>query len=335
MTENKGTIRVLRHESNALSGNPLGDPHVRDLYVYLPPGYKSEGAKRYPVIYCLTGFTGRGKMFLNDSAFSLNLAERIDRLVSEGAVRPFIAVMPDCFTRYGGSQYINSSATGNYEDYLTEELVPFVDENLRTIPDRLARGVAGKSSGGYGSLIMAMRHADIFCAAASIAGDCYFEICYKPDLRKAFRAVGGEPLKLVEKFWNEEAPKAKSDFDGLNIIGMASCYSPNEESEWGFDLPFDVVTGEVLEDVWERWLEHDPVHLAEKHLDSLRSLELLFIDAGTIDEFGLDIGARVLSKKLTELGVPHSTEEFEGGHFNINFRYNRAFEEISEVLGYE
>src|SRR5215210_626492 len=114
--ENKkqGSIVILQHESEVLKNNPLGDKYIRDVCVYLPPDYE-RSAKRFPVVYCLTGFTGRGKMFLNDNAFTPNLAERMDKLISDGSIKPMIAVMPDCFTYYGGSQYINSSATGNYE----------------------------------------------------------------------------------------------------------------------------------------------------------------------------------------------------------------------------
>ncbi|MGI8545080.1 MAG: alpha/beta hydrolase, partial [Aridibacter sp.] len=200
MTENKGTIKVLNHESNILKDNPLGDPSVRELYIYLPPDY-DESDKNYPVTYCLTGFTGRGKMMFNDSAFSPNMAERLDRLIAEQRIKPMIVVLPDCFTKYGGSQYINSTATGNYEDYIINEIVPFVDENFRTINDRNSRAVTGKSSGGYGAMIMAMRHADLFGAATTIAGDCYFEMCYKPDFKKAFKAIKNDPFKLIEKFY--------------------------------------------------------------------------------------------------------------------------------------
>ena len=332
MTQNKGNIKVLQHESNVLKDNPLNDPFVRELYVYLPNGYEENEDKKYPVVYCLTGFTGRGKMMLNDSAFSPNMAERLDKLINEERIKPMVVVMPDCFTHYGGSQYINSTATGRYEDYLTEEIVPFVDENFRTIADRDSRAVAGKSSGGYGSLIMAMRHADLFGLAASIAGDCYFEMCYKPDFKKAFRAIKGDPQKLLEKFWDEEAKKGKNDFDGLNAIGMSACYSPNEEIEWGFELPFNLTTGEIREDIWQKWLEHDPVHLVENSVENLKSMKLLFLDAGTSDEFALDIGARVLSQRLNEHDIPHVHEEFDGGHFNINHRYNRTFELISENI---
>ncbi|MET0754344.1 MAG: alpha/beta hydrolase-fold protein, partial [Pyrinomonadaceae bacterium] len=312
--------------------NPLGDKYTRDLYVYLPPDYE-ESNERFPVVYCLTGFTGRGKMLLNDSAFSPNLAERLDKLISENKIKPVIVVMPDCFTHFGGSQYINSSATGNYEDYLTREIVPFVDENFRTIDDKNSRAVMGKSSGGYGALILAMRHARLFGLACSTSGDAYFEHCYLPDIAKAFRAIKGNAKKLVEKFWTEDEKKGKDDFSGLNIIGMSACYSPNPEIESGFDLPFNVETGEIRTDVWAKWLEHDPVRLVEKSVENLKSLKLLYIDAGTRDEFALDIGARILSKKLKDFDIPHIHEEFDDGHFNISYRYNRSLELISQNFG--
>jgi enterochelin esterase family protein len=321
---------MLRHESAVLKGNPLGDKHVRDLIVYLPPGYEETG-ESYPSVYCLTGFTGRGKMLLNDAAFTPNLAERMDRLINSGRVRPMIVVMPDCFTYYGGSQYINSAATGNYEDYLINEIVPYVDENFRTIARNSARAVMGKSSGGYGSLIMGIRHADVFGIVCSTSGDAYFELCYPMDIPKALRAIKGDPAAFMKKFWAEEK-KGKDDFPAVNMIGMSACYSPNADSPWGYDLPFDLETGEMREDVWQRWLGHDPVRLVENAVENLKSLKLLYIDAGTRDEFALDLGARVLSKRLRDLGVDHIHEEFDDGHFNISYRYDRSLELISEKV---
>lgn len=318
----------MRHESEVLKNNPPGDPHIRDLFVYLPPGYDESDA-RYPTVYCLTGFTGRGKMLLNDSAFTPNLAERMDKLIDTGRVRPMILVMPDCFTYYGGSQYINSSATGRYEDYLTGEIVQFVDDNFRTVANRDSRAVVGKSSGGYGSLIMGLRHADIFGLVCSTAGDAYFEYCYPMDFVKAFRVIKGDMKKFMREFWATEK-QGKDDHAALNTIGMAACYSPSGSE---IDMPFDLETGEIRQAVWERWLEHDPVRLADKHADDLRSLKLLYIDAGTRDEFGLDVGAKILSRKLGELNVPHIHEEFDDGHFNISYRYDRSLQLISEALG--
>lgn len=333
MTENEqtqGTVQILKHESRVLKNNPLGDPHTRDLCVYLPFGYEAEPNRNFPVVYCLTGFTGRGRMFLNDHAFAPNLAQRFDKLISEKTIEPMIAVLPDCFTRYGGAQYLNSTATGDYEDYLTKEIVPFVDQNFRTLNDRDFRAVMGKSSGGYGALVMAMRHSDLFGLACSTAGDAYFEFCYFPGIAEGFRSIGGDPQKLIEKFWREDARKSKDDFAALNTIGMSACYSPNPDSAWGFDLPFDLQTGEILWDVWARWLEHDPVRMAEKYVDNLKSLRLLYIDAGTRDEFHLDLGARILCGKLKNLGVPFVHEEFDDGHMNIAYRQNRSLAMISQ-----
>lgn len=320
-----GTVVTLRHQSEILKSNPLGDRYLRDLIVCLPPDY-SESEISYPTVYCLTGFTGRGKMLLNDAAFTPNFAERMDRLIAAGKIRPMIVVMPDCFTYYGGSQYINSTATGRYEDYLTREIVPFVDWLFRTIRDRTSRAVMGKSSGGYGSLIMGMWHADVFGLVCSTSGDAYFEYCYPMDFAKAFRAIKGDPKGFMKKFWAEEK-KGKDDFAAVNTIGMSACYSPNGTD---FDLPFNLQTGEIRAGVWARWLEHDPVRLVEKHVENLKGLQLLYLDAGTRDEFALDLGAKILSKKLTEFGIPHIHEEFDDGHFNISYRYERSLELISQ-----
>jgi S-formylglutathione hydrolase FrmB len=317
----------MRHESTVLKNNAPGDPYIRDLFVYLPPGYEDNDT-RYPSVYCLTGFTGRGKMLLNDNAFTPNLAERMDKLIAAGTVKPMILVMPDCFTYYGGSQYINSTATGNYEDYLTQEIVAFVDENFRTIASRDSRAVMGKSSGGYGSMIMGIRHADIFGLVCSTAGDAYFEYCYPMDFPNAVRLIKGDPKSFMKTVWSNEK-HGKDDHAAINTIGMAACYSPNRTD---FDLPFDLETGEIREEVWARWLAHDPVRLVEKHTDDLKSLKLLYIDAGSKDEFNLDIGARILSKKLNQFDVPHIHEEFDDGHFNISYRYDRSLELISERI---
>ncbi len=315
----------LKHQSKVLQNNPLGDKSERDLFVYLPPNYENS-TEHYPTVYCLSGFTGRGKMMLNDNAFTPSLDERLDDLITSKRIKPMIAVLPDCFTYYGGSQYINSTATGNYEDYLTREIVEIIDKNFRTIADKNSRAVVGKSSGGYGALICGLRHADKFGLISTISGDAYFELCYLSDFPKAFRAIKGNPKAFMQKFLSNEK-KGKSDFPALNIIGMSSCYSPNGTN---FDLPFDLETGEIRQDIWAKWLMHDPVRLVEKSMENLKSLKLLFLDAGTRDEFALDIGAKILSKKLKDFEIPHIHEEFDDGHFNISYRYNRTFELFSE-----
>ncbi len=325
--QTQGTVKFLKHESKILRDNPIGDPYIRDLPVYLPPGYETSETS-YPTVYCLTGFTGRGKMLLNDSPFTPNLAERMDKLIAAGTIQPMIVVMPDCFTYYGGSQYINSTATGNYEDYLINEIVTYIDQNFRTSVDRNARAVMGKSSGGYGALIMGLRHSDTFGLVCSTAGDAYFEYCYPPDFPKAFRTIKGDPKEFMRLFWATEKQN-KDNHAALNTIGMAACYSANGTD---FDLPFDLETGELRQDVFDRWLEHDPVRLVEKYVENLRSLKLLYVDAGKRDEFALDVGARILCKRFADHGIDFIHEEFDDGHMGISYRYDRSLQMISETL---
>ena len=326
-----GRIVVEVIESEVLRGNALNDPSARELFVYLPPSYDANAAQRFPVVYCLTGYTGRGQMLLNTQAFTPNLAERMDGLIASGTIKEMIVVMPDCFTRLGGSQYINSTATGRYEDYLVGEIVPFVDARFRTRAEAGGRAVMGKSSGGYGALVHAMRHADVFGAAASHSGDCFFEYCYLPDFPKTWRTIKGDAASFIEKFWSAEK-KGKEDVPALNILAMSACYSPDPADALGFRLPFDLQTGKLAHAVWARWLEHDPVRLAPLYADQLRSLKLLYLDAGTRDEFALDIGARVLCARLQEMRVPFVHEEFDDGHFNISYRYDRSLAHISKVI---
>jgi enterochelin esterase family protein len=332
MAQQRGRIQVLHHTSKVLAGNASGDPHERDLYCYLPPGYDATDA-RYPVIYFLAGFTGTGRMLINYSFFEEALDARLDRLIGAGAMPPVIAVLPDCITRFGGSQYLNSSATGRYEDYVIDELVPFVDEKLRTKPGRDHRGVTGKSSGGYGAFRLAMRHPDVFGALGSHAGDAYFEYCYYLDFPKFVLGVqkyGGTLESFWEKF--QKLPKKSVAFDTLNILAMSACYSPNPNAPLGLDAPVDLRTGELRHDVWRRWLDHDPVYMAPTCADALRSMKTIFLDAGLKDEFQLQLGARILCKRFDDVGAKYAYEEFDDGHMGVVYRYDRSFVELGKVL---
>ena len=329
----RGSLQVETVESRVLAGNPPGDPTLRDLYIYTPPGYPA-GAARYPVIWCLAGFTGRGRSFLNDAAWVPSLNERMDALVASGRAAPAILALPDCFTHLGGSQYVNSAGLGRYEDYVIEELVPLVDARYRTLPEARHRGVMGKSSGGYGSLVLGMRHPEIFGAVACHSGDAGFELCYKRDFGPAARRIrkAGGVAAWMEKF-RAQPRKRSEDFPALDTVAMAAAYSPNPGNPPAYcDLPFDVETGALREEVWRRWLEHDPVTLVDRHADALRRLRLFFLDCGTEDEFYLDMGARQLVRKLEALGIPHEYEEFEDGHMNIPYRYDVSLPKLTAAL---
>ncbi|MCW8128818.1 MAG: esterase [Planctomycetota bacterium] len=327
-----GRIEWRRVESLALQHNPLGDPFARRLPVYLPPGYDA-GTERYPAAYVLAGYTGTGAMQLNETCWDENLLQRMDRLIASGRVRPMMLVLPDAMTRYGGSQYINSSATGNYFDYLVE-LVGYVDANFRTLAGREHRAVLGKSSGGYGATMAGMRRPDLFGLVADHSGDKYFELCYKPDFPKFLRACAR--FKDLAKILKNPAgvrPRPGDFFDFMNIAAMASCYSPNPQAPLGFDLPVDPATGELDAAVWERWLANDPVYLLDRHGDALRSLKLYYLDCGNRDEFNLHYGCRVFTKRLRALRIPHTYEEFDDGHRSISYRYDVSLEAIGKAMG--
>jgi len=327
----EGRVERVRYASEVLKSNPCGDPAVRTVPVYLPPGYDASPSTRYPVVFCLTGYTGRGVMLLNEDGWAPNISQRMDRLIAAGRVEPMILVMPDCFTRYGGSQYIDSIATGRYEEHLVRELVPWADATYRTRPDR--RGIMGKSSGGFGSITQGMRHPEAFHAVACHSGDMLFEYCYQPDFPKFLNAVqkAGGLGAFLRKF--DESPRKKhEDLTALNILAMASCYSPDPGSELGIALPFDLRTGRVREDVWARWLQWDPARLVARHEAALRSLRLLYIDCGTRDEWNLHFGARVLAEELASRGIPHRHEEFDDGHMQITYRYDVSLSALSDAL---
>jgi len=329
----QGTVIRERFESAVLKGNRPGDPHVRDLYVYLPPGYE-EGAARYPVAWCLSGFTGRGRMMLNDNPWMPGIADRMDALIAQGLAKPMILALPDCFTHLGGSQYVNSPALGDYEDYVIRELVPFVDGRYRTLPSAEHRGVIGKSSGGYGALMLGMRHPDVFTGVACHSGDLLFDYCYRRDFGPALRSLAkaGGVGPFLQSF-RASPRKRHEDIGAINIIAMAAAYSPNVNAPppW-CDLPFDLETGVLDEAVWKRWLAFDPLLLVDRHAAGLKKLRLLFLDCGKEDEFFLDLGARAFVKRLRELGIPHEHEEFEDGHMSISYRMDRSLPKLSHAL---
>lgn len=334
----RGRVEVVLHESVTLAHNPLGDPPVRELGVYLPPGYDGSD-RRYPVVLVLPGYTGTGLGLVARSAWQLPLDRRMDQLLGEGHAQPAILVLPDCFTRYGGSQYVDSPAIGRYASYLCDEIIPFVDASFRTTG---RHGVVGKSSGGYGALHLAMTRPDVFSAAASHAGDCAFDISYRrelPIVAARIDAAGG----LADYLARFEAASSKpaADIEAMSIVCCAAAWSPSPTAATaegpygfgtGFSLPMELRTGALREDVWARWLSADPLHLVEKHADALRGLSLLFLDAGRSDEYALQLGARQLSDALAAHGVPHLHEEFDGGHRHTAHRYDRSLALVTRAL---
>jgi hypothetical protein len=333
--EPAGRFEETSLESEALQGNPLGDPHVRPLWVYLPPGYDDEPDRRYASIYMIQGLTGQLDMWRNRTAFRRNFPELADDLFAAGDAPPCILVWVDCWTSLGGSQFLDSPGTGKYHTYLCDEVVPWVDARYRTVEAAEGRGIAGKSSGGYGAMVTPMLRPDLFGGLATHAGDALFETCYLPEFRESARALRDEYDGSYDGFWTDfrSRPALTKASDGvlLNSWCMGACYSADDDGT--VHLPFDVDTGELIPEVWERWLAWDPVRMAPGHADALRSLRAVYIDAGTKDEWYLDLGAEAFRRALAEVGVTDvHFELFDAGHMGIEYRYPLSLKYLAERL---
>jgi len=329
-----GRVDELEIESEVLRGNALGDPHVRPLWVYVPPGYDDDPQRRFPCVYVIQGLTGQLDMWRNREAFRPSYLENIDELFGSGEAPPALVAFVDCWTSIGGSQFLNSPATGRYQDFLCDEVVAFVDGRYRTIPDRDHRGIQGKSSGGYGALVTPMLRADVFSALASHAGDALFEACYLPEFAKSVRALrekyGGSYDRFWEDFRARPAFSKEEDDVLLNDWCMAACYSADDDGT--VRLPFEVATGRLIDEVWRRWLDKDPVRMVPRFADQLRSMRAIWLDGGTRDEWFLDNGAVAVSKELEAIGVEHTLELFDAGHMAIGYRYPRSLAFLATAL---
>jgi hypothetical protein len=334
-TEPAGRFEEHVFDSDVLKGNPLGDPHVRPLWVYLPPGYDAEPDRRYPSVYVIQGMTGQLDMWRNRFPFRRTFPELADRLFAEDTAPPCIVVWVDCWTSLGGSQFLDSPATGRYHTYLCEEVVPWVDARYRSRGQPEHRGIMGKSSGGYGAMVTPMLRPDLFGGLATHAGDALFEVCYQLEFPQVARALRDEHGGSYERFWEDfrsrPAMSKKEDAGLVNAYCMAACYSAEEDGS--VSLPFDTATGELRPKVWERWLAWDPVRMVRRYAEALRGLRAIYIDAGTRDEYYLDLGAEAFRRALADIGVTDVFFElFDATHMQIEYRYPLALRYLAERL---
>ena len=330
----RGEVHTLVLESALLKGNLLGDPTRREVPVYLPAGHAGDnGARGLPLLVDLVGFTAGGPAHLNWKNFGENLPERLDRLIAAGALAPVAVAFPDCFTRLGGNQYVNSSALGPWEDVLIQEIVPLVEDSFGC-GGKGRRGVFGKSSGGYGALVHAMKHSDFWAAAACHSGDMAFELCYLPDMPGTLRALDKKD-GCIEKFITdfEAGPKwSGKDLHILMSLAMCASYDPDPTAFCGVRLPVDPQTCEVIAERWDNWLRWDPVVMAESLGRNLKQLKGLWIDCGSQDQYNLVYGARRLHRSLEAQGVPHSYEEFPDDHSSVDYRLDRSLPFLAQAL---
>ncbi len=331
-----GTLDRLAVESELLAGNPLGDPSRRPLYVYRPPGVEPDHPRPLPSVYVIQGYFGQLDSWWRREPFEPNVFERVDAMFAARECPDAIVVFVDCWTSYGGSQFLNSTGTGPYQDYLCDEVVPFVDDRYPTAADRDRRGITGKSSGGYGAMVVPMMRPDVFGALASHAGDALFECSYLPGFRETARQLRDHFEGSYDVFFERLAEADRFDLDKFGTplmeYGCAASFSPDPTQPGKASLPFEVTTGRLMDEVWERWLELDPVRMAARHADALRSMRRIYLDAGKSDEWYLDLGAQAFAAELEKLGVEHTLELFEGRHGGLTYRYPAAIRELVLAL---
>jgi Putative esterase len=330
-----GTLDRLVVESELLADNPLDDPSRRPLYVYRPPGVELDHPRPLPSVYVIQGYTGQLDMWFNRSPFEPGMVERIDAMFAAGECPDAIVTFVDAWTSYGGSQFVNSASTGPYMDYLCDEVVAFVDDRYPTRASRDHRGLTGKSSGGYGAMVVPMLRPDVFGGLASHAGDALFEYCYVAEFAKTARQMRDDFEGSWDVFFERVAAAEHFDFEKFEpimIYGCAAAWSPDLDNPGKALIPFDIGTAQLDDEVWALWLEKDPVRMAPHHAEALRSMRRIYLDAGKADEFYLDLGAQAFAAELDKLDVSHSLELFDGKHGGLTYRYPGAIRELVLAL---
>ncbi|GLH99218.1 alpha/beta hydrolase [Phytohabitans aurantiacus] len=333
-----GRLDRVAIDSKLLRDNPLGDPHRRPIWVYLPPGY-DESAVRYPAVYVIQGYTGHVGMWANRMPYRQPFIETADAVFASGEAPPCVVVFVDAWTAYGGSQFVDSPGTGAYHSYLCDEVVPWVDARYRTLANREARAITGKSSGGFGAMITPMLRPDLFGAFATHAGDSLYELSYVPTFGKAARLLR-EYDHDIQRWWADFRSRTsftkEADSHLLILLGCAACFSARPDGTP--ELPFDQKTGALLPEVWQRWLDWDPVRMVDRYAEALRSVRSIWIDAGTRDEWFLDLGAAEFRAGLARIGVPDDRihfELFDATHAGIDYRYPMSLAWLAKRLAHE
>lgn len=299
----KGKVLEQKILSKSIQGNPGGEDPSRSVTVYLPPGYDA-GTYRYPVIYFLHGFGADDKRVISET----HINELMDTAIVLGLIRPTIIVMPSSRTHFRGSFYTNSTLMGKWADFISKDLVEYVDKNYRTIADRNSRGLVGHSMGGHGALKVGMSYADVFGSVYAMS-PAVLNWAEEMNLdNPAFKKISAA----------KEESEVKNQFMNLVMISLGRAFSPNQQNPPFFaDFPA-TYAGDSIKiniDVVKLWEANFPINMINDHLGALKSLNALKIDWGRNDEFDhIPVTCLQFSKKLEAYGVKHMAEEFNGTH---------------------
>jgi enterochelin esterase-like enzyme len=324
-----GTVHRLSLDSQVLAGNLVQAPTRRIIDVYIPHGHDG---RDLPLLVDIVGFTAGGPAHTNWKSFGENLPERLDRLIASGAMPPVVVAFPDCFTKLGGNQYVNSVAMGRWDDFLRDEVVPFVEDRF-SCGGSGRRGIFGKSSGGYGAMVHALLHPDFWSAAAVHSGDMGFELLYRHEFVPVLRALAKQPDigHWVDAFWAARKPK-DSDIHIIMMLAQAASFDPDPSAPYGIRLPVTLDTCELIPDRWAHWLAWDPLTLVESHGPGLKALKALYIDCGDVDQYNLVYGARRMHQRLNALGIRHTYEEFDDDHTAVDYRMDISLPILAKAL---
>lgn len=330
----RGQIDVHVIRSPALEGNPLGDPSEREVLVYTPPSYESSNTRRYPLVMILAPFAATNRTIVNFRLWEPTTFELYEGLLEQGQVGEAILVAPDACNRWGGSQFLDSSATGRYQTHVADEVIELVDRLYRTIPERSGRAVVGRSSGGFGALRLGIDRPEVFGVLGAHAGDGLFDVSIRPAFTSAAIAIDREGgLEAFIARFETTGPRDTFDFDAISMIACAAAYAPEPKAPFPhLALPFDPSTALAIPEVWERFLAHDPVTRLTRDPTLFTTAKFVFLDAGDRDEHGLHFAARRLASLLRERGVSYEYQEFKGGHRGTHARYAVSLPRLISAL---
>jgi pimeloyl-ACP methyl ester carboxylesterase len=319
----EGTWETFEFASQALADNLIGDPATRTIHVYLPPGYNASN-KRYPVVYALHG------IFTNQKDDILGMGKQLNSLISEGEAREMVLVFPDGDNLFGGSHYLSSPTIGDYESYISKELVAHVDSNYRTIPNRDARGITGCSMGGNGALHLAFKFPEIFSSAAGVSGYYAYE---KHPFWERMKSIYNEDMHPYSLDMI-----VALDWQWVHNFGFAAATAPNPDNiPFYFDLPFEIVDGEVIivPEVLQKVIDSNVINDVHRYLDQPVRLRGVAIYHG-VDDYvtPLDLSTS-FSETLTDLNVEHDYIEVDDGHCDILWDYTDVLEFMSANLASE
>ena len=328
----RGEVVQRFFTSALLKGNRAGMTEERPVPVYLPPSAATAKNTQFPVLYCLAPWTNAGRTQFDWRPFKESLPDRLERLFAAG-MPECVVVAPDLYTDFGGSQYIDSEYFGPHASHLVQELFPYIEQNFPVLPGAKHRGVFGRSSGGFGGLRLAMDFTGSVAAVACHSGDMGFDLLFGSDyatLAKALQRYGCDPNEFLDRI--ADTPKLSGrDVHVLMLLGCSGFYSPSA-ANLGFDLPIDLKTGALQNDVIEKWRTHDPVRRIEATHANLKKLSYLFIECGQRDQYNLLYGARQLRERLEEYDVKHEYAEFDDDHSGTDYRYDVSLPKMVQVL---